>query len=241
MNSRLSLRCIRAAKEGMFFEDFKIQARISLTHGEDYPDQIRTLLGLIDEGFVRLSNSRLALGELTRTSWIQEGIESGLADVWDIIDNYPKQAWKFNPEDLSRALLGSKGEEFVVDLLKDALAYPLNTQIEHLSLLDDSLGFDIRTPSTKDNARESQIEVKTTSRPGQEFGFFLTRNEYASSLRCSNWNLVLVQIVAGSKFLLGHVPARYLEELVPINVSESMHWELAHGRLDTRDVLEGLP
>ena len=225
----------------MLFEDFKIQARISLTHGEDYPDQIRTLLGLIDEGFVRLSNSRLALGELTRTSWIQEGIETGLADVWQIIDTYPKQTWKFNPEDLSRTLLGSQGERFVVDLLQETLSPPFDTKIEQVSLRDDSLGFDIRTPSTKDNAREVQIEVKTTSRPDQKFGFYLTKNEYSSSLRCSNWNLVLVRIVAGSKFLVGHVPAQYLEEMVPLDGSDCMHWELAYGRLDGNEIMDGLP
>jgi len=80
------------------------------------------------------------------------------------------------------ASLGRAGEDFVISLERARLIHAgresLADQVEHIALLDDGAGFDVR--SFEADGRDRLIEVKTTAY-GKHTPFFLSRNELAVS------------------------------------------------------------
>jgi hypothetical protein len=237
----LALRCAQAASKNIYFEDFKLEARHSLTIGEDFQDQMRVLEKLILEEFIELRESRLCIGNLSETEWLRNGIADGSPDIWSFVECYPDRNWKFNPNDLSNRLLGSQGELFVIEELKRILASDIHSRIIHVSTYDDSAGFDIKAPSKFDGNPDAQLEVKTSSRSGYESRFFLTRNEYQTSIQSPNWHLVFVRKQNGVFTIEGHLPANYLANLVPLDATEQIEWSVAVCKIDVSDFMPGLP
>lgn len=239
--SNLALRCAQGASKNIYFEDFKLQARHSLVLGEDFQDQMRVLETLISDNFIELRDSRLRIGTLSESEWLRNGIADGNPDIWSFVECFPVRNWKFDPNNLSNSLLGSQGELFVIEELKNALAPDIHSRIMHVSTYDDSAGFDIQAPSQFDVNPDAQLEVKTSSRCGPEFRFFITRNEYQQSMKYPNWHIVFVRKQHGAFKIEGHLPANFLPSLVPLDTTAQIQWSEALCKIDVSDFLPGLP
>ena len=74
---------------------------------------------------------------------------------------------------------------------------------------------------------KSFLEVKTTSIPGQEFTFYISRNEFEVSLvRNNNWFIILVQIVDGQEQFFGKLDYNFINSHRPEEHSSAfIKWE----------------
>lgn len=88
---------------------------------------------------------------------------------------------------------GAEGEEAVLQACRKHLAgLPhLIDEIAHVSLVDDSLGYDITSPDRA--GRRHRIEVKATSALPGWAEFFLSRNEVSVGRRDPGWSLVVTR------------------------------------------------
>jgi hypothetical protein len=141
---------------------------------------------------------------------------------------------------LNLELIGKEGEEYVVSCLKEKLETHLHPGIVHVSLTDDGAGYDIITPASKIEGR-IMLEVKTTTKPGDDFYFYLSRNEWNTARRNSNWYLVLVRKTNGRLDLFGYLGSQSLVDYYPGDVHPDFQWTSVGGRLGPDDVFSGLP
>lgn len=116
---------------------------------------------------------------------------------------------------------GAEGEQSVLDACRRHLAgLPhLIDEIAHVSLVDDSLGYDIASPDR--TGHRHRIEVKATSALPGWAEFFLSRNEADVGRRDTQWSLVVTrrEVDADSGMLVMRVAGwlRFadLEDLLP--------------------------
>jgi Domain of unknown function (DUF3883) len=89
--------------------------------------------------------------------------------------------------------LGAEGEEAVLEACRKHLTgLPhLVEEIAHVSLVDDTLGYDIDSPDRA--GHRHRIEVKATSAPPGWAEFFLSRNEASAGKRDPQWSLVVTR------------------------------------------------
>lgn len=237
----LIIKCLEAANNKLLFEDFKLSARLSTVIGELYEDQLRTLGNLIESKFIALVDSRLVLGALSETDWVLEAFEEPTPDLWKVLDAFPDSAWKFDPIDLSNQLLGLAGEKFVINELRRNLPQDKQTEISHVSLFDDSAGFDVKAPSIFRSEELVCLEIKTTSRPGEDFRFYLTRNEFDKGKTVRNWTLVFVRKVGEDFQIEGYLPHSEIEKLVPQDMTEGFKWQTITGIINVENLYSHLP
>jgi hypothetical protein len=120
---------------------------------------------------------------------------------------------------------GAEGEEAVLEACRRHLAgLPhLIDEIAHVSLVDDTLGYDIASPDRA--GRRHRIEVKATSALPGWAEFFLSRNEASVGKRDPQWSLVVTRReVDGEKGALvmrvaGWLRFADLEDLLPTDPS----------------------
>ncbi len=234
------LEVIKAAKSKTHFEDFKSIGRLAVDIRQGYQARMAALRDLSAQGFVTLDSGRIVLGVLSPASWLTESIQNGNSDSWEICDAFPEKFRKFNPDDFNRREIGLAGELFVFDWLCEQLDEGQRLFIEHTSLRDDSAGFDISTPSLRTGER-LYLEVKTTTRTGDDFTFHLSRNEWNAAFRRTNWYLVLLRKVEGEHALFGYLDGQSLVNYYPIDSHKDFKWTSVVGTLHSDDVFVGFP
>ena len=234
------LEVINAAKLKQHFEDFKTGGRLSGDIRIGYQARMVAFSDLLDQGFVKLESGLLTLGVLTPAPWLTKGLLNGDTESWNFCDAYPSKARKFKPDKFNLEQIGKEGEEFVVSWLKENLDLHLHSSIIHTSLTDDSAGYDIASPSTKFQGR-ILLEVKTSTRPGDDFTFHLSRNEWNTSLRNPNWYLVLVKKLQGRFVLFGYLDSKSLVDYYPQDRQQNFQWTSTVGKLGPDDVFSGFP
>lgn len=234
------LEVINAAKVNQHFEDFKTGGRLAGDIRRGYQARMTAFSDLAKCGFVRLESGLLTLGALSQTDWLVEGLQNGDIQSWEICDAYPDKLRKFKPDLFNLEQIGKDGEDFVISLLHQNLEPSLHSEIFHVSLTDDTAGYDISFPSTKFPGR-ILLEVKTSTRFGDEFTFHLSRNEWRAALRNPNWFLVLVMKVQGEHSIFGTLDGQSLVSYYPEDNHQNFHWTSAIGKLSTDDVYAGLP
>lgn len=233
--------CIDMARRGFSEEDFKRFALMSFRFGEQYLDLVMTLNFLKEIQVVGTSAGNLQLLDVENSDWFAGEISSGSTLVWDVLDNIPFPFRKFNPDQTAQALLGAQGELAVMRDLHEKVLPDLRDKIRQVSLVSDHFGYDIEAPSRFEERGLMALEVKTSSRPGDYFKFFLSRNEYRVGLETEYWSLVFVQMV-GSKFeVLGHLPHSEIKSRVPKNIDNGFVWESASGAVHKNEIFPGLP
>lgn len=195
---------------------------------------------LLEQGFVKLESGLLILGSLTPAPWLTKGLLNGDTECWEFCDAYPVKARKFKPDQLNLEQIGRDGEKFVLSWLKENLDLHLHSSIIHTSLTDDSAGYDIASPSRKLEGR-ILLEVKTSTRPGDDFIFHLSRNEWNTSLRSANWYLILVKRLQGRFVLFGYLDNKSLVGYYPRDMHQSFQWTSTVGMLGPDDVFSGFP
>lgn len=231
---------VSAAKANVHFEDFKTDGRLTGNFRQGYEARMSAFHELERQGFVKLENSHLALGTLSEKSWLLDAIVDGDSDAWRICDAFPDKSKKFEPDTIRRTEIGLQGELFVIDWLKQKLGPENASRIDHVSLRDDSAGFDISTP-TLHRHETVYLEVKTTTRTSNGFRFFLSRNEWETSQQYSNWYLVLVQKNSGNHVLYGYLDGKSLGLYFPSDNHPNFNWTVSSGQLFRDDVFQSMP
>lgn len=143
---------------------------------------------------------------------------------------------------LSRIESGAAGEVAVVEACRDdlvSLGRPdLAGKVVQLSLLDDTLGYDVSAPTLTDQAR--LLEVKTTGHPTDAiFPFFLSRNEFDVGRRKKAWALVACAATEGAAGIIGWCRASALVPYLPDD--RRGRWTEAFLQLPRSVLLDGIP
>jgi hypothetical protein len=222
--TRMALDCVGFAAQGRHIADYTDFCKLQLGPGTAYYDRIRVKDQLIDEGIIRVENNRLHLGTLSDVSWLRSSLNNGDPEAWSICEAFPKRKLKFDPDDSVLRDLGLRGEEYVIDCLRAELPIDKHSRIVHLSLEDDSAGYDIRTPSTQASDEQNLLEVKTSSRAGNTFRFFLSRNEFETGKRNPQWRLILVSAKNGTFGIAGVLRVEDITNLMPVDTSVEATW-----------------
>lgn len=121
-----------------------------------------------------------------------------------------------------------------------ALGRPdISESVQQVSILDDSLGYDVLAPMIGPGARH--IEVKTTRQNASEtFEFFLSRNEFDTGRRDPEWALVACRRIEDRDIaILGWCRAQSLYPYVPED--RSSRWTEAQLQIPVSVLFDGIP
>lgn len=145
-------------------------------------------------------------------------------------------------DSLARVQSGVAGETAIVEACRvelSSLGRPdLAAKVTQLSVLDDTLGYDVSAPTLTERVR--LLEVKTTTHPSEAiFTFFLSRNEFDVGRRERSWSLVACEASGDAASVIGWCRASALVPYLP----EDHHgrWTEAFIRLPRSVLLEGIP
>lgn len=244
-NSReeLILEVLKAASGRITVKDFDIQCQLApATTGRSYYDRLRVAEKLIEDGVIEKIDDHLRIATKVAPSWLKEGLLSGSAISWAILDEIDSKGRIQNKIDLELlSTIGLEGEKEVISQLKEALPPRLIPRVKHISLTDDSAGFDIASPSVVQNDFSFLLEVKTSSRPGNEFRFFISRNEARIASLNENWRLVAVLRHPGGYRILGHLTYGHFSGILPRESSPFSKWESASVTVPVDLIIPGIP
>lgn len=139
--------------------------------------------------------------------------------------------------------IGAAGEDLVADACRAELVElgraDLASNVQRVSLADDSLGYDVSAPSVSFPTR--LLEVKTSGRnaPGL-FEFYLTRNEYDTGRRSRDaWYLVGCRWDGSVATVIGWCQAAGLSTYLPTDGQG--RWMEALVRLPKQMLTPGIP
>ena len=233
---------IEASESRWSVEDYKRFCDLQLPKaGKDRFFRLNVLAEMLKQNLIVLEDGRLALGDPNNSTWLCNELRRGDTAAWSFVEaSYPaKTARKFDDQHLKE--IGLEGEKWVVEQYREKLSAEFLDRIRHVSVTDDTLGFDIASHSIQYKSRYLHIEVKTSVRATSKFEFYLSRNEYEVSRKDQNWILLLVRKQAGLYEIFGHAYHSTLHGLVPIDVDDSGSWASAKLSLASADVFRGLP
>jgi len=142
----------------------------------------------------------------------------------------------------ARALVGERGEERVVRQCRDELEamgrLDLSLQVQRVSLVSDSLGYDVWAPSIGTAARQLEVKTSTLHAVGS-FDFYISRNEFEVGRREPAWALVACQADGESVTVSGWCRALSLGVYLPDD--QNGYWTEARVRLPRTVLAPGLP
>lgn len=149
-------------------------------------------------------------------------------------------------DDAYQRLLGEIGEEIVVAYARaelHGLGYPaLAAKVRRISLETDQAGYDVTAPRIIGSPR--LLEVKATIAPAAaEISVHLSRNEFETGARFSDWSLVICRITdVGTRAgeVIGWSTASALRGITPKD-GQRGRWESARLTLEVDTLLPGLP
>ena len=227
--------------DGLSLADFRKVSTFSVEFGLGYEDHVRACDFLLAAGVVQLLDGNLSVTGLESSPWLIDALASGDPEVLSKMASIPRRLWKFDPEKEVLRSIGLDGENFVLECLQRRLDPDLHSGIDHISLIDDSAGYDISAPSIYEARGAVYLEVKATTQITERFVFFLSRNEANVGRRLDNWYLVFVRKTADGWSLVGHLPFRDVSPLLPAEQSNFFEWREARGSLPIGDIRPGLP
>jgi len=230
------LLVVKAAKNRIHIQDFYMDGRLSLNVAYGYEARKQVLGELLNSGVVALDESRLRLGILTEFNGLSKGLEEGSPEAWELVDLFPKKSRKFDPDSDLLNEIGMRGELFVIEELKRMLPPNFHDKIQHVSLSDDAAGFDVTTPSIIDPNNQIQLEIKTTTRPGNQFNFHLSRNEFETAKSLKHWYLILVTSWNSETSIFGYLEGSSLIGYFPTDSSRGFSWTSAKGSFSKDDL-----
>lgn len=144
-----------------------------------------------------------------------------------------------------RAEVGAAGEDRVVISCMEELTQlgrpELASAVQRVSLVDDSLGYDVSAPRLSGPPR--MLEVKTSGQAMEMFTFYLTRNEY--EVGCNHprrWALVACTLAARQELaaeIVGWCRVSSLEQYLPQDGNG--RWTEAIVRLPLAVLVSGTP
>ena len=225
----LALDAISYARNNVFkvdYENFcKKQPR---TKKGGYHDRIRILEHLIHVKQILIIDDKMSLNPNGNFEWLGDDLHSGNQFAWEFARKLgfkEKIGKKFNDENKKK--IGLKGEKYVVNKLKENFSKNIHNEIKHISLVDDTAGYDIESPSIINANYKSYLEVKTSSIPGNDFIFYISRNEFESSQKnINNWFIILIKIVDNEPEFFGKLDTNFIKAYIPKESSNNfVKWE----------------
>jgi hypothetical protein len=179
-------------------------------------DKLKVLEMLIEQKVIAELDGKLRLIDKD-FCFLNDHLLDGSTDAWRLVERQPtgpEIAKKFDDE--LRKEIGLAGENFVYDQIRNRLPSAKIDKLEHISISDDTVGYDIRSPKI-DSDGPVYLEVKTSIRPGT-FNFYLSRNEYKVSQKESDkWYVILVKIEEKIPKILGFIKAETLYGITPVD------------------------
>ena len=240
--AKIMISVLRAVgQKGISLGDLKKFASLRTEFGLGYWDHLRANDFLLDAKVLAMENGLIKLNALEPSEWLIEGLSSGDPDFLQLVEEVPRRALKFDLDSEVNARVGLEGEKYVIDQLTLALDPDLHSAIRHVSLTDDSLGFDISAPSRYEARGDTHLEVKTSVWTGPKFRFFLTRNEYLVAKRDRSWFLIGVRKNVDRFDLLGHLSIEDIQNEMPLERSPDFEWQNVKCLIGVEQFRPGLP
>ena len=239
----LSLEVVVAARSGMAVKDFEIQCRLAPSAiGKSYFDRIRVADALMSDKLISVENGFLKLTNNFIPESLVDNLVTGSEVAWKILDciDPPRKFLKKIDQDLLNKI-GLDGELAVIQELHSHLDSQELPRVRHISLVDDSAGFDIQSPSIKNTEETLFLEVKTSVRPGELFTFYISKNEARVASQNKNWFLVGVESSVDGFRVLGNLTFNTFSEFLPLNQSRNGEWETAKIVMPKKMFFSGLP
>jgi len=242
----LALEAFQAAAGKTSVREFKKQCELTPpSPGKTFYDRERVAEDLIQSGIIEIDDGILRVSKAATKNlppWLIEGLEIGRASSWEMLDylNPSEETLRKIDQQLLHKI-GLEGELAVMKLMLDGLPPVTHNRLRHVSLTDDSAGFDIFSPSLKNSDNTVLLEVKTTSRQGKNFSFFLSRNESRIASHNKNWYLVGMLRAPDGYKLMGFLSYDQFSQFLPVDVSPSGAWESAKIIIPSNIFLNGLP
>ena len=194
--------------------------------GKSYYDRIRVLDYLIDENIIRLEDEKIVLSKNSAPRWLGKLVveNSKSLDLIDVFNFDENAILKFDQEIIKE--IGLAGEVYFLDLLAKKIPESYQEKIIHVSLTDDSKGFDIVAPNVIFPDVLDFWEVKTSVNKGDYFRFYITRNEYSSASKYKNWKLVAINKIDNKWNVFGYLESADLYDLIPSDSIDSTKWSV---------------
>ena len=145
-------------------------------------------------------------------------------------------------DDSAQRALGEAAEESVVTACRALLAErgrgDLARKVRRVSLISDSVGYDIQSPDL--SGSECRLEVKCFR--GRHPRFYITRNEFEVGLRLPRWYLVLCRAGPNSfPSVVGWTTLTPLVGKMPSDLDKSARWQSAKVQCSESELRPGLP
>jgi hypothetical protein len=241
--NELVFDAMHAASIGMDTKDFEIQCKLVPTqNGKSFFDRVRVAEDLIRTGLIVVEDGCLKLGMKEVPTSLFKELKKGSEVGWkilDLIDHSSRLTHKIDVELIKQ--IGLDGELAVIEELTNSIPNSHHRRIKHISLLDDSAGFDIQAPSVKNVETTILLEVKTSPRPGDNFTFFISQNEARIARLNENWALVGVVSRAERYHALGFLLYHQFSDYLPVNIDARGRWESAKITIPKEIFQSGLP
>lgn len=191
-------------------------------------DRLKIYKHLVEENYIIIDKEKMSLNPNPSLQWLDSQLMEGDVSAWTFLKSLGfknKLAKKYNDE--NKKIIGDKGEKFVLRRLHNFFPTDRHHEIQHISLLDDGAGYDIECPNLNMLGGKSFLEVKTTSIPGQEFTFYLSRNEYEVALdKADEWLIILIRLVNGEPKFFGKLKYDFIDSRYPKeNTASVVSWE----------------
>ena len=243
-----------------------LDASISGKRHEDFLKDCRlqpsTELGFLErkellEQLFRSKNIGVDNGRLVRLEFdpnfenllpdIKDGCVMGIDQAWEVLKKLQPINHKRNKfdHDLLREI-GLQGEQFVFEKLKEKLPESTHQYIDHVSLKNDLLGYDILGRSVTNSDRKTLLEVKTFSGHSRsKFVFYISANEIDVADHSPYWYLVAVERRNSDLSILGHIRHDRFIDAIPINNPSTAtlegSWQSTKVKIDRNLFIPDLP
>ena len=145
-------------------------------------------------------------------------------------------------DETAQRALGEAAEESVVKacraLLLERGRGDLARKVRRVSLISDSVGYDIQSPDL--SGSDCRLEVKCFRGPHPRF--YITRNEFEVGLRLPRWYLVLCRAAPNSRpSVVGWTTLAPLVGRMPLDLDRSARWQSAKVQFGESELRPGLP
>jgi Domain of unknown function (DUF3883) len=241
--NELVLEAVDAASKRMGAKDFELQCRLApIQNGKSYFDRIRVAEELIRNGLIEVEDGYLKLGSKEIPASLIKELKVGSELAWEILERFEhnnKFSQKIDLEILQQ--IGLDGEHAVIAELYRKIPDTEHHRIKHISLFDDSAGYDIRAPFLDNHEHSALLEVKTSPRPGKNFIFYLSQNEARVASLNKNWVLLGVTCIESEYKVLGFLFYHQFSNFLPINVDPKAKWESVKMSVPKDYFVPGLP
>jgi len=218
---KVALDILKVARNGGLRSRFLSDSLSSpISPGLTHQDRVRVLDNLLDEGCLYITGDELHVVSNVLPSWLTAAAAQGYVDVEDVatllIDD-PEAREKFDYQILAQ--LGQRGELEFIKWARNALP---GCTVRHVSLFDDSLGYDVQVEF---KGRVWLFEVKSSTRSSQNFQFFISRNEVEVGFKfAAQWRIACVRFREGEVEILGTLAPGDLAPGLPADSGEMISW-----------------